>query len=265
MLVGGEVSFLGVMLVCVLCGLAGFVDAIAGGGGLISLPAYMIVGLPAQVAAGSNKLSACLGSSIAIVKYGRSGAIRWREALIGLVLALVGGGLGASLAVSLPERALKWLIVGALPFVGFYMALRGVPKDGGSGIDEEREGVGLWLPPACLGLGIGLYDGLIGPGSGTFLIVAIVAWMKYDLVTASANAKVLNWGANVASLAVFIFNRSVRYDIALPAAVATMIGGYLGATFCLKFGSSWVRKMLFVVLFLLLVKLLWDLLAPAMT
>jgi uncharacterized membrane protein YfcA len=247
---------------CLLTGLAGFIDSIAGGGGLISLPAYLLVGLPAHQAAGSNKFSAGIGVSLAVARFGLKGKIMWREALTGMVAALAGGGVGSLLAVYLSATVLKFIIVGMLPIVGCYLLLHGVPKDksgrqgGAPPVQSRRRRM---VISVLIGLLIGAYDGLVGPGTGTFVIIASVMFLHIDLLSASANAKVINFASNIASLVVFLLNGSVVFHYAIPAAVSTLLGNYLGVSYCMKHGAGGIRKILFVVLSLLFAKLVYDL------
>jgi uncharacterized membrane protein YfcA len=250
-----------IALLCFLTGLAGFIDSIAGGGGLISLPAYLLVGLPAHQAAGSNKFSAGVGLSMAVARFGLEGKIMWREALVSMFAALAGGVVGSLLAMYLSATVLKLVIVGMLPLVGIYLLLHGIPREG-RGKDSAPALSGRQRAFISLGIGlsVGAYDGLVGPGTGTFVIIASVAWLHIDLLRATANAKVINLASNISSLAVFLWNDAVVFRYALPAAASTFLGNYLGVSYCMKYGPGGIRKILFVVLMLLFAKLIFDLL-----
>jgi uncharacterized membrane protein YfcA len=241
--------------------LAGFIDSIAGGGGLISLPAYLLVGLPAHQAAGSNKFSAGIGVSLAVARFGLKGKIMWREALTGMVAALAGGAAGSLLAVYLSAAVLKFVIVAMLPIVGCYLLFRGAPRERGSSSKPGpvQSGRRRLVISVLIGLLIGAYDGLVGPGTGTFVIIASVMFLHIDLVSASANAKVINFASNIASLVVFLLNGSVVFHYAVPAAASTLLGNYLGVSYCMKHGAGGIRKVLFLVLSLLFAKLVYDL------
>ncbi len=254
-----------IALVSLLCGLAGFIDSIAGGGGLISLPAFLLTGLPTHIAAGTNKVAAFLGTSTAVATFARDGRIVWPEALSGTVGALLGSAVGAQVAVWLPEHLFRVLLVCVLPLVAGFLLVRGLPEPS----EEELAGLkavrsrALWhrlSVSAAMGLGIGLYDGLVGPGTGTFLIIASVLLLRLPLVTSSANAKVINFASDVASASVFMWHGSCSYRHAVPAALCAMVGCYLGVRYCLRFGSRGIRAMLCVVLALLFASLVYDLL-----
>lgn len=246
------------LVVCPLLFLGGFVDSVAGGGGLITLPAYFLAGIPVHIAAGTNKLANCLGSSTAAIQYLRSGKIHLPIALTAAAGALAGSALGAQLALLLSERLLKGLMLIALPLVAVLLALK---KDIG------REGTGL---TACsprrtaaislaVGLVVGAYDGLIGPGTGTFLIMAFSAFLSLDLITASGCAKVVNASSNIAAAVIYLFHGKVMWNFLLPAAACCILGGFCGARYAIRGGGRRIRSMIFVVLILLFIKLGCDL------
>ena len=248
------------LVVCPLVFLAGFVDSVAGGGGLISLPAYLLVGLPAHTAAGTNKVVACIGTTFAAGKYIRSGNVRIKLALLAAAGALAGSYLGTRAAVHLDDGTLKLVILCALPLVAVFMALK---KDFGR---EEARPPKAWTKKqeaalcAAIGLVIGCYDGLVGPGTGTFLMLAFTAVQGFDLLKATGCAKVANLASNVASAIVWLINGSVLLPIVLPAAVFGAAGNLLGARYAIKGGSKKIRGMAFAVLGLMAVKLAYDLL-----
>ncbi len=245
------------MLVCPLVFLAGFVDAVAGGGGLISLPAYLLAGLPAHLAAGTNKFAASTGTFVAAIKYLRSGKIALRQAATTAVFSLLGALLGTTLALHIPERALHLVLLLSLPCVALFLFLR---KDFGMSAEEKELSTARQLCYASLiGLGIGAYDGLIGPGTGTLLILCFTSLLGYDLILSSGCAKVCNLASNVASLFLYLLDGKVLFALGIPAAACAMLGGYLGARLAVHGGVKWVRLFIFAVLFLLFVKTGYDL------
>ena len=236
---------------------AGFIDAVAGGGGLIAVPAYFLTGLPPRLALGGNKLSACFGTFCAILRFWKNRRILWREALSGMGGAFVGAALGTSLAFLIDGEKLKLAIALALPFIAAAVLGGDAFKRDPAGAERPGPLKSIALATA-VGLGVGAYDGLIGPGTGTFLIILSTLLLKIDLVTSSGNAKVINFASNLASVIVFAVHGSIPYKIALPAAAASILGGYLGVGFCVRRGSQGVRKMLVIVLILLFARLAWD-------
>ena len=248
------------LIVCPLVFLAGFVDSVAGGGGIISLPAYLMAGLPAHLAAGTNKVVNGCGTMMATVKYFRNGKVRLRGAIAAAVGALIGSAVGAQLASAISEAALKAIMLVALPCVAVFLVVR---KDFGGDdapateIEPRRE----TLVSALIGLLIGCYDGLVGPGTGTFMILCFTAFLSMDLLTASGCSKAANLASNVAAATVWILHGSVWWRLAVPALLCNILGNWLGARYAIRGGSKKIRGMMFVVLGLLFVKMLFDLIA----
>ncbi|MBR3704756.1 MAG: TSUP family transporter [Oscillospiraceae bacterium] len=247
------------LIVCPLIFLGAFVDSIAGGGGLITLPAYLMAGLPAHLAAGTNKVVAGPGSLVASIRYFRSGKIRLRVALWAALGSLIGGYIGAEIAKHLPSAVLQGLMLIALPFMAVFLAVR---KNFGQETQEkEIESRKEMLISLAVGLGIGLYDGIIGPGTGTLLIMAFTAFLSIDMVTASGCAKVANLASNIAAATSYIIGGHVLWKLALPALCCSMLGGYCGSQYAIRGGGKRIRSMIFVVLGLMFVKMLYELIA----
>ena len=244
------------LIVCPLIFLGGFVDSIAGGGGIITIPAYLLAGFPAHLAAGTNKLVASCGSVTAVIKYLRSGTVRLRIAALAAAGSLLGGALGARLALLVSEQTLKLIILVCLPLVALFLITR---KNFGT--DPVERGYAA-RTQAALSVGIGLlmgcYDGLVGPGTGTFLILFFTGILGLDLLTSSSCARVANMASNLASCAVFIVGGQVNWAVAAPAGVFAILGNWLGARYAVRGGSKSIRKVMFVVLALLFVKLGYD-------
>lgn len=244
------------IIICPLVFLAGFVDAVAGGGGLISLPAYMLAGLPTHQAAGCNKFSACLGSITATINYIKSGKVRLRIALYAAIGSLIGSSIGSTFALILSEEALKLMMMVAIPAVSIFIVTK---KDIGMQ-NQEKDWSHLVqsLVSFIIGIVIGCYDGLIGPGTGTFLMIAFSSFLGVELVTASGCAKVANLASNFMSVIIYIMGGKVLFLLAVPAAMSSIIGSYLGAKFAIKGGAKKVRYIMFVVIGLLLLKMVTD-------
>ena len=247
------------LIVCPLVFLGSFVDSIAGGGGLITLPAYLFAGLPVHTAAATNKFSASIGTIWATVKFFLSGKIVLTAAVPAALGALAGSPLGTAVALHISDRVLNLILLVALPCVGVFMVLR---RDLGSETVEKaltmRQTVLLSL---LIGFCIGCYDGLIGPGTGTFLILAFTTFLGYDLLLSSGCAKVVNAASNVASMIVYFFNGKVLLAVGLPAALFSIAGSQLGSRMAIRGGTKIVRTLIFVVLALLIVKTLAGFLA----
>lgn len=230
--------------------LAAVVDAIAGGSGLISLPAYTIAGLDYDFASGNNKFSSTFGTLMATIRYARSGALRARPALIAAALALPGSWLGTRAAMALGSRVMHVFMVFAVPVVGALVLFKGHET-------KEARPFARRQVPACaaIGLAIGFYDGFFGPGTGTFLILLFTWLLGMDMVSASATAKPVNLVSNIASLATRIAAGNVLFSLALPAMCCSLAGGWLGAKLALTRGAKLIRGVMLGVLVLLTVRL----------
>ncbi len=245
------------IIVCPLIFLAGFVDAVAGGGGVISLPAYFLAGLPTHIAAGTNKLSAGCGTIIAAAKYLRDGKVKIRIAVFSAIGAVGGSMIGTSLALFISEQLLKGIMLVAIPLVAMFLVTQ--KKIGKATIEKEMSASRQSILAILIGLVIGCYDGLIGPGTGTFLILAFSVLLGLELVTSSGCAKVSNLASNITSMIIYILNGKVLFWLAFPAATCAMLGGYAGARFAIKGGAKSVRYVMFVVLALLFGKTFLEL------
>ena len=240
------------LIVCPFVLLAGFVDAIGGGGGLISLPAYLIAGLPAHNAIATNKLSATCGTALATFRFARQGFIDWRMALPGMAAALVGAWCGAHLSLLVDSDVLTKVLYVILPLTAILVLRKDTLK--------EREPVPYTrrtaLIAAAAALVIGVYDGFYGPGTGTFLIIAFSLLAKMDVRSANGQCKAINLTTNVTSLVVFLRSGQAVIALGLAAAVCNMIGGWLGAGLALRAGAKITRPVILLVLVLLLLKVL---------
>lgn len=242
------------LIVCPLVFLGGLVDAVAGGGGLISLPAYLISGLPVHFAIGTNKLSSAMGTTLTTVRYARNGYIPWKQALACAVMALVGSNMGARLSLLINEGAFRIVMLVILPLTGAYVLLK-------KPLQAEREpypfGKTLLLSMA-VALIIGVYDGFYGPGTGTFLLLLLTALAHMKLSEANGIAKVINLSTNVSALAVFLWSGNVLLLLGLTAGFFGMAGNYVGARFFERGGARSVKPLMVAVLAIFFVKVLFE-------
>ncbi len=247
------------LIVCPLMFLAGFVDSIAGGGGLISLPAYLLAGLPAHYAIGTNKTAMSIGTFTAASKYLRAGQIDLRVGALSAIGSFLGASIGSSRAMLIPASVLKMIMLGVLPAVAIFLLVK---KDFGANAEEvfRPSARRLTVTALFIGFAVGCYDGLVGPGAGTFFILAFTGFLGFDLIKSSGCAKVANLASNVASMIVFVINGKVLFSLAAPAAVFAAAGGFTGAHLAIRGGSKYVRYVIFVVIALLFVKLAAELL-----
>lgn len=238
---------------------AGFVDAIAGGGGLLTLPALLAAGLPPHVALGTNKGQSVFGSGAALVGFARAKLVDRATAPIAFGCALVGSFAGARLALLVSPAVLRPLIVASLGAVAAFLALS--PRFGAR--DETPRATtrrGELARVGTIALGIGAYDGFFGPGTGTFAILASTAWLGMSLTRASANAKALNFGSNLAAVALFASTGRTAWAIAFPMGLAQLVGASLGARLAIAKGSPLVRAFAISIALALVAKLSYDML-----
>ena len=249
-----------VWLVAFICAgvfLASFVDAIGGGGGIISVPVYLFAGLPTHLALGTNKLSAGIGTAASTLRYIRSGYVDWGLSIPAIVLALVGSHLGTRLQLAVDERYLKYLLLLVLPVVAAVMLRR-------KNLPEESAPLNPWLRRVIVwsaALIIGGYDGFYGPGTGTFLLLVFCGLAKMDVRSASGTVKTVNLASNVGAVVTSLLAGKVIAGIGLIAAVFSIAGHYLGAGLTIRNGTKIVRPVIITVLVLLAVKIIWELLA----
>lgn len=249
--------FIQLCIICPCVFLAGCVDAIAGGGGLISLPAYLFAGLPPHMALGTNKMSSSLGTALATFRFARSGYIAWRIAAIAIIGALAGGSLGASLALLIPESLFMIIMLIILPIVGFYV-LR--PKS----LEAKRApftDTKTAILCVIIAFFIGIYDGLYGPGTGTFLILLLTSVAHLSLTHANGVTKAINLATNISALTVFILNGQVLFLVGITAGIFSIAGNYVGTKIFSSYGAKFVRPVMVGVLIIFFVKLVYDLIA----
>ena len=221
------------LIVLPLVFLASCVDAISGGGGLISLPAYTMAGLDFDLASGNNKLSSTFGTLMATVRYYRGGKLLVAPALMAALMAAPGSVLGTRAAMALGSDAMNAFMIVAIPIVGVLVLVRRDVREVSR--PRTRRDLVLCLP---IGLAMGFYDGFFGPGTGTFLILLFTWLTGMDMVTASATAKPVNLASNVASLFTRILAGDVLYPLAIPAVAFSIAGGWLGSKLALTRGRA---------------------------
>ncbi len=245
------------LIVCPLLFLAGLVDSIGGGGGLISLPAYLLAGLPPHMAIATNKLSSACGTSLATARFIRRGLVLPRLALPSVAAAILGSGLGANLSLAVSEDIMKYILFAVLPLAAFFVLNRHLFQDNGRReASADRRTLTVCILSALL---IGMYDGFYGPGTGTFLIIAFTVFARMNVGSANAQSKVINLTSNITSLTVFLINGQVLILLGLAGALCNMAGSWIGSGLAITKGTRIVRPVILLVLLLLLIKILFDL------
>ncbi len=241
------------LIVCPLVFLAGLVDSIAGGGGLISLPAYLAAGIPPHIAIGTNKLGSTMGTVISTARFAKMGYIKLKLSLWAAVFAIIGSAIGANLSLLASETVLKGMMLLALPVVAYY-----VLKNKNIG-DNEKTGTlpekKMFIITMISAFAIGCYDGFYGPGTGTFLLLILTGLARFDLKTASGTTKVINLSSNIAALVTFLINEKVLLPLGLASGLFCIAGHYIGSGLVVKNGHKVVRPVVLVVLMCLFVKI----------
>ncbi len=232
---------------------AGFVDSIAGGGGLITIPVLLNLGMLPQLALGTNKLQATFGSASATWHYGRAGLIDFRAGQLGILCTLLGATAGTLLVSRLPADLLRQTIPWLLIALSLYLLFQ--PRLG----DRER--------PARLnghffhlvfGLGLGFYDGFFGPGTGTFWAMAYLVGLGYNLTRATAHTKLMNLASNIASLMAFVAGGHIHFGAGLCMGLGQMLGARLGSKVVIRKGTAWIRPVFIGVALTITLRLLWQ-------
>ncbi len=244
-----------VLVICAGVFCASFMDAIGGGGGIISVPTYLLAGLPVHYALGTNKLSSCIGTVASTVRYIRNGCVDWLLGVPSIVLALLGAHFGTRLQLAVDEKYLKIILLLVLPMIAvILLKKKSMPEIRGIMSDCARRGI-VW----GASLIVGTYDGFYGPGTGTFLLLSFCYLAKVDVRTASGNVKLVNLASNIGAVTTSLAAGKVLIPVGLLAAVFSAAGQYMGAGLALKNGSKIVRPVILVVLVLLAGKILLEL------
>ncbi len=231
---------------------ASFIDSQVGGGGVITLPALLAAGLPPHMALGTNKLGGTSSAFVASINYVHKGAVPRRLALVLGPLSFVGGLLGVWLVLRMDGSFLIPVVLGLMVAMTLYVLLR--PSFG----KEDHDVVGRWRLPvmALCALIIGTYDGILGPGTGSFLLVALVGLLGFGFRKAAALGRILNLGSNVAALSYFAAVGLVDWQVGLPMAVSMAAGGWVGSHTTLRHGDRVIKPLFVVITVALMVRLL---------
>lgn len=252
----------GVVALLVAAGLAaGFVDAVVGGGGLLQLPVVLMVpGISPVQALATNKMGSVFGTATSALTFYRRTSPDLRTAMPMAGVALVGSFGGAALAASLPEAVFRPIILAALVAVLLFTVARPTV---GQLTELRHSGARHYGTAMVIGTVIGFYDGVMGPGTGSFLVIAMITLLGYSFLAASAKAKIVNLATNVGALVFFFGHGSVLWGLGLVLGLSNMLGGYLGARTAVARGSRFIRVVFLTVVSLLILKLGVDVLRGA--
>lgn len=243
------------LAVFILIGFAGFIDSIAGGGGLISVPTYLALGMPAELILGTNKCVSSTGATFAVFRYIKNRTIIWHIVVYAIVAALIGSAIGASLSSYLSRSLLFTLLLVVIPIL-FYLQAREIPAHG-TRVELTRRQI---IVRAILaGFVLGGYDGIFGPGTGTFLLLAFMVFLHMSTREASANARIVNYASNVSAFIYFLIQGRIFWPVAMVAVFASILGNWLGSGLVINNADRVVVPVFRFVLLLLMLKCSYDL------
>ena len=243
------------LIVCPLLFLAGFVDSIAGGGGLISVPAFLLAGLPAHNAIGTNKMAAGMGIVVSTARLSKAGQIPWKKVWIYMLCAVLGSSSGARVALLVPDRIFKIIMLFVIPLTAVYI-LFFKPTSVEKEPLPEKQTV---LRASLIALLTGVYDGFYGPGTGTFMILLLTAAAHYRLGESNGVTKAINMASNLSALSIYLLNGKVLLPLGIIAGLFNMAGAYIGIGFFHKKGSRIVLPLMLTVLSVFFVRLIYEL------
>lgn len=245
------------LLCCLAFFFAGIIDSITGGGGLITIPVMLAVGVPVHFITGTNQCAAWIGSFVAAWKFLKSGNVHIRSACTTLPFAVIGAYLGARLNLLVPEQYLKIFMLVMVPVIAVFVFAN--KKLGEENHIDELSVFDVTVRSAAIGLVLGAYQGFYGPGAGLFFMLAYAAFLKLNLVRATGNTKFVVAVSFTTSVLTYAFSGAVLWKLAIAATIFNTAGSYLGAVLAIKNGAKIIRPIMFCVVVLLVVKLLVDL------
>ncbi|PID42799.1 MAG: hypothetical protein CSA52_00875 [Gammaproteobacteria bacterium] len=242
-----DFSLWGMALLVVMAFIAGFIDAIAGGGGMIQTLALLMVGVPPVTTLATNKLVSICGTSMAVVKYARAEAINWHLVVACLLPCLIAAGIGSKTVMFFSDTVISWMIVLCVPVALAVLFFKHTEYQDGQGESPSRGKAAALLTP------IAFYDGLIGPGTGTYMAIAGNKGLHMRLLRATGLAKPLNLATNAGSAVVYISAGKVLWMLAIPMAGANIAGAWLGSHSAIHYGDSFIKKVMLVMLGVMLI------------
>jgi len=242
-----------ILIVCAVVFVAGIVDAVAGGGGILTLPTYIAVGVPPIIAMGTNKLVSSCGTGLAVFRYWKQGFIVWKLAIYAIVGALVGSFIGTRVLMVQSNATIKLILLVLLPVIAILLMFIRLNEDNDLPVIN---GAGWWI--LIVGLGVGFYDGFFGPGAGTFYALGFSLIVNLPILKATGMAKVANLSSNVSAAVLHVLAGNVYYWLALPAIGCGLLGNWVGTHLAIKKGQQFIRVMMLVSLGLIFIKIILD-------
>ena len=233
---------------------AGYIDAVAGGGGMLQLPALLFVGVPPVAALATNKIVGFTGTLLAVIKYSLEKKVYWKLVFYAAIPCVIASFFGSQVAMRLNADVLRWMMLLCIPIALFFVLRKNQDHGNNKVVDSPSKTIATIAP-------IGFYDGLLGPGTGSYMAIAINRFLKHDFLTATASVKPLNLLTNLGSAIAFLIAGKVIWMIALPMAGSSALGGWLGGKSAITGGADFIRKVLISVLVFMLLaniaKMMW--------
>ncbi len=221
--------------------IAGYIDSIAGGGGMIQVPVLLFSGIPPVIVLATNKTASFAGTLMATIKYASKKKINWKVVSIAIIPCLIASYIGSELVMFLPDEIIQWAILIAIP-IAMLMLFKKSTKIKEEKTELSKKNIVLATAP------IGFYDGLLGPGTGTYLTISMKKFLHLDYLISTASTKPLNFATNVGSFFAFFFAGKILWAIAIPMALANILGSYIGSHYAIKGGEGFIKKVLVFVL-----------------
>ncbi|MFI5250877.1 MAG: TSUP family transporter [Bacteroidota bacterium] len=232
---------------------AGLIDAIAGGGGLITLPVLLGFGIPPQAALGTNKLQSCFGSFTAASYHVQQGVVNLKQAAPGIIFTFIGAAAGTVLVQRVDNSLLQSIIPFMLIGIAIYFLFS--PRIGDL---ESHPRMVPFIFYFTFGFALGFYDGFFGPGVGSFWVVAFVGMLGYTLTTATGYTKVMNFVSNICAFLIFLIKGNILFTIGLVMASGQVVGARLGSGFVLENGARFIRPIYLIIVLLTMIKLFYQ-------
>ncbi|MDO4906301.1 TSUP family transporter [Neisseria sp.] len=252
-----EYFYIGLALLVLASLVAGYIDAIAGGAGLILIPAFLMVGLPPQVALAQEKLVSTIGTLAAIKNFMKSSSIVWKIIPVGIISALIGAYIGAEVILMLPAHIISYIILAFLPVGLFATLFKGkllAKADNSAGSEIKKSAVAVFI--TCLV--VGFYDGFFGPGTGSIFIIALFIINKLTLLQASATSKIFNFASNIGAFVAFLIAGKMAFLIGIPMILANLAGNHFGSLHAINSNGEIIKKVLIVTVGLIMCTMIYK-------
>ena len=253
-----EINSITYLIVCPFVFLAGFVDSIAGGGGLISIPGYLIAGLPPVTASATNKISAGMGASVSLINYIKNKFVNFHLAAPCVIMAVIFSYIGAKVQMMIPEEILKIILLVALPITMLIVLNKESLKDNNTKDVVLTKKV--YLLSMLVSMALGFYDGIYGPATGTFLLIFFVKIVGMNIREANGLTKMINFSTNMGALISFLMSGKALIILGIVAGLFNMLGNYFGSHLFLKKGADIARPIIIVVMLIFVVRIILELL-----